>query len=74
MASYRFYKIAGNHIIAPGVDRDFDGDGLALEYAKSLANGYAIDVWQALNFIANVPMVNKAPTGASGEPHVNPVS
>jgi hypothetical protein len=63
MASYRFYKIAGNHIIAPGVDRDFDGDGLALDHAESLANGYAIDVWQGSRFIANVPMVNSAPLG-----------
>jgi hypothetical protein len=56
MLSYCFYKIgAGNHIVAPGQDRDFEGDPSALEHAGALANGHAIDVWTGMRFVGHAP-------------------
>ena len=55
MPSYRFYKLtSGKRVAAPGEDHDFEGDLPAFAYARRLANGYAIGVWQGTRFVANV--------------------
>jgi hypothetical protein len=65
MSCYRFYKIGlGNHIVAPGEDRDFEGDATALEHARLLANGYAIDVWIGTRFVGHAAAAAENRPGA----------
>ena len=55
MAIYRFYRLSsGKRLAAPAADHEFDGDLLALEHAKGLANGHAVGVWEGARFVANV--------------------
>jgi hypothetical protein len=60
MAIYRFYRIgAGNHIVAPGENQEFDGDPPALEHAEALVHGCTIDVWLGHRFVGYVAAENK---------------
>jgi len=55
MPSYRFYSVnKTDHVIFPGVDRDFDDDQPALKHAEALADGHAIDVWLGLRLVGHV--------------------
>jgi hypothetical protein len=66
MPNYRFYRIAaGNHIVAPGENRDFDGDPPALEHAEALVHGCTIDVWLGHRHVGHVTAQNKRETGVA---------
>ena len=55
MPTYEFFRLtSGKRIAAPGEEHDFDDDLPALEYAKGLANGHAIGVWQGARFVVYV--------------------
>jgi hypothetical protein len=55
MKSYRFYRLGADYrIIAPPEDHECGDDLDALDRAKQLANGHAIDVWLGTRFVARV--------------------
>jgi hypothetical protein len=55
MPQYRFYAVnPAGHIAKPPADRELPDDASAVEEAKKLLNGEAIEIWQGARVVAHL--------------------